>query len=33
MEHSSATHFECHDGAIMTDVALKGDFVKLKGSK
>ncbi|MFM2085727.1 MAG: hypothetical protein RLZZ237_596 [Pseudomonadota bacterium] len=33
VEHSSATQFECHDGAIMTDVALKGDFVKLKGSR
>jgi len=33
VERSSGTQFECHDGAIMTDVALKGDFVKLKGSK
>ena len=30
VEHSSATEFECHDGAMMTGVALKGDFVKLK---
>ena len=33
IENSSATEFECHDGAIMTGVALKGDFVKLKGNK
>ncbi len=26
---SSQTEFECHDGAIMSGVALKGDFVKL----
>ena len=25
---SSATEFECHAGAIMAGVALKGDFVK-----
>jgi uncharacterized protein YbjQ (UPF0145 family) len=30
IEMSSATEFECHDGAIMTGVALKGDFVKIK---
>ncbi|MEW6371870.1 MAG: excinuclease ATPase subunit [Pseudomonadota bacterium] len=30
IEHSSATEFECHDGAMMTGVALKGDFVKIK---
>lgn len=30
IEMSSATDFECHDGAIMTGVALKGDFVKIK---
>jgi uncharacterized protein YbjQ (UPF0145 family) len=30
VEHSSATDFECHDGAIMSGVALKGDFVKFK---
>jgi uncharacterized protein YbjQ (UPF0145 family) len=30
VEHSSATEFECHDGAMMTGVALKGEFVKLK---
>ncbi|HEU4846149.1 MAG TPA: excinuclease ATPase subunit [Burkholderiaceae bacterium] len=28
-EVSSQTQFECHDGAIMSGVALKGDFVKL----
>lgn len=28
-EKSSQTEFECHDGAIMAGVALKGDFVKL----
>lgn len=33
IEYSSATEFECHDGAIMTGVALKGEFVKLKGDK
>jgi hypothetical protein len=26
---SSDTQFECHDGALMSGVALKGDFVKL----
>jgi hypothetical protein len=26
---SSATEFECHAGAIIAGVALKGDFVKL----
>ena len=30
VEYASATDFECHDGAMMTGVALKGDFVKLK---
>lgn len=30
VERSSTTEFECHDGAIMTGVALKADFVKLK---
>lgn len=30
VEHASATEFECHDGALMTGVALKGEFVKLK---
>jgi uncharacterized protein YbjQ (UPF0145 family) len=30
VEVSSATEFECHDGALMTGVALKGDFVKIK---
>lgn len=29
VEMSSETQFECHDGALMTGVALKGDFVKL----
>lgn len=29
-EMSSATEFECHDGALMTGVALKADFVKIK---
>ncbi len=28
-EKSSQTEFECHDGAIMSGVALKGDFVKI----
>ena len=30
VEMSSETEFECHDGAMMTGVALKGDFVKVK---
>jgi hypothetical protein len=30
IESSSETEFECHDGAIMSGVALKGEFVKLK---
>lgn len=29
VENSSETEFECHDGAIMSGVALKGDFVKI----
>lgn len=29
-ERSSETEFECHVGAIMAGVALKGDFVRLK---
>lgn len=29
VEMASATEFECHVGAIMAGVALKGDFVKL----
>ncbi|NKI72498.1 excinuclease ATPase subunit [Collimonas pratensis] len=29
VEHSSPTEFECHAGAIMAGVALKGDFVKI----
>lgn len=28
-EVSSATDFECHAGAVMAGVALKGDFVKI----
>jgi len=27
---SSDTEFECHDGAIMSGVALKGEFVKIQ---
>ena len=30
VEMSSDTDFECHDGAMMTGVALKGDFVNIK---
>jgi uncharacterized protein YbjQ (UPF0145 family) len=30
VEVSSETQFECHDGAIMSGVALKGEFVKVK---
>ncbi|MFC0250535.1 hypothetical protein [Massilia consociata] len=30
VENSSATEFECHDGAMMTGVALKGEFVRIK---
>jgi uncharacterized protein YbjQ (UPF0145 family) len=30
VETSSDTEFECHDGAMMSGVALKGQFVKLK---
>ncbi|NNG21858.1 excinuclease ATPase subunit [Telluria aromaticivorans] len=30
VEMSSETEFECHDGAMMTGVALKADFVKVK---
>ncbi|NML60000.1 excinuclease ATPase subunit [Massilia sp. RP-1-19] len=30
VEFASATEFECHSGAIMAGVALKGDFVKVK---
>lgn len=30
IENASETEFECHDGAVMTGVALKGDFVKFK---
>jgi hypothetical protein len=29
-ETSSETQFECHDGALMSGVALKGEYVKLK---
>lgn len=27
---SSATEFECHDGALMSGVAFKGEFVKIE---
>jgi uncharacterized protein YbjQ (UPF0145 family) len=30
VETSSETEFECHDGALMSGVALKGEFVRLK---
>ncbi|HBZ05983.1 MULTISPECIES: excinuclease ATPase subunit [Massilia] len=30
IENSSETEFECHEGAVMAGVALKGDFVKIK---
>jgi uncharacterized protein YbjQ (UPF0145 family) len=30
VENASDTEFECHDGAMMSGVALKGQFVKLK---
>lgn len=30
VEMSSTTEFECHDGNVVTGVALKGDFVKVK---
>jgi uncharacterized protein YbjQ (UPF0145 family) len=33
IENSSATEFECHEGNIMSGVALKGEFVKLKAAK
>ncbi len=29
VEYSSATDFECHAGAVVAGVALKGDFVKI----
>lgn len=29
VEYASATEFECHVGAIMAGVALKGDFVRI----
>lgn len=29
-EYSSETEFECHAGAVMAGVALKGDFVKVQ---
>ncbi|MDB5768569.1 MAG: excinuclease ATPase subunit [Collimonas fungivorans] len=29
VEHASATEFECHVGAIMAGVALKGEFAKI----
>lgn len=33
IENSSTTEFECHEGTMMTGVALKGEFVKLKAGK
>jgi uncharacterized protein YbjQ (UPF0145 family) len=33
VEFSSETEFECHAGAIMAGVALKGDFVKVADKK
>lgn len=30
VEMSSTTEFECHDGNVVSGVALKGDFVKIK---
>lgn len=33
LEMASATEFECHDGTMMSGVALKGDFVKLADKK
>ena len=33
IENSSATEFECHEGNIMSGVALKREFVKLKAAK
>jgi uncharacterized protein YbjQ (UPF0145 family) len=30
VEMSSETQFECHDGTMVSGVALKGEFVKLK---
>ncbi|HEY8099935.1 MAG TPA: excinuclease ATPase subunit [Burkholderiaceae bacterium] len=30
-EVTSTTEFECHDGGLITGVALKGDFVKIAG--
>jgi uncharacterized protein YbjQ (UPF0145 family) len=30
VENSSRTEFECHDGAMVSGVALKGEFVKFK---
>jgi len=32
-ESASATEFECHAGAIMAGVALKGDFVRIADGK
>lgn len=31
VEMSSETEYECHAGAVMAGVALKGDFVKVSG--
>jgi uncharacterized protein YbjQ (UPF0145 family) len=33
VESASATEFECHAGAIMAGVALKGDFVRIADGK
>lgn len=33
VEFSSETEFECHAGAIMAGVALKGDFVRIEEKK
>jgi uncharacterized protein YbjQ (UPF0145 family) len=30
VEHSSESEFECHAGALMAGVALKGDFVRIQ---
>jgi len=33
VENPSQTEFECHDGGLMTGVALKGDFVRIEEKK
>lgn len=33
VESPSATEFECHEGAIMAGVALKGEFVRIDSKK